>query len=270
MLTRTITGVILVACVLALIIYAPLLILLGLVGIALLGVLFEYLRILQVKAFAVYVGWMGLQIVTFITLGMLWRYLYPFVVPILLSLLLLWAICVGQLACYTKLIKTLSKRILWVLQAYFLISGAFFSCMTLLDKTGCKPAFGLLLLLVIVWAQDSGAYFVGSFFGKHKLMPKISPNKTWEGVLGGLLLVWVVSIVVGMTTKFLALDRLLLLSTLVAIASIFGDLFQSMLKRLSGVKDSGQLLPGHGGLFDRLDSLLIALPIFSLGLILLL
>lgn len=128
----------------------------------------------------------------------------------------------------------------------------------------------LFFALVLVWAADIGAYFAGRGFGRHKLAPNISPGKTWEGAAGGLLLsaLWVV----GVGPYVFDLNRdwmlaLLALSLVVAIFSIIGDLTESLFKRLSGVKDSGAILPGHGGVLDRVDSLLAALPIFSLGLI---
>ncbi len=128
----------------------------------------------------------------------------------------------------------------------------------------------LFFALVLVWAADIGAYFAGRGFGRHKLAPNISPGKTWEGAAGGLALsaLWVVG--VGPYVFDLTRDSLLVLlalSLVVAIFSIIGDLTESLFKRLSGVKDSGAILPGHGGVLDRVDSLLAALPIFALGLI---
>jgi phosphatidate cytidylyltransferase len=124
-----------------------------------------------------------------------------------------------------------------------------------------------LFAIVLVWAADSGAYFAGSKFGKHKLAPAISPGKTWEGVAGGLatsaLLAVAVFPLLGLT--WASVPALVLLTVVCAIVSIVGDLFESLMKRHSGMKDSGNLFPGHGGLMDRLDSLLAALPVFVVG-----
>lgn len=124
-----------------------------------------------------------------------------------------------------------------------------------------------LFALALVWAADSGAYFVGSKFGRNKLAPSISPGKTWEGVLGGLatsvLLAVLVLPLLGLGWS--ALPALALLTVLTAAISVVGDLFESLMKRHSGMKDSGSLFPGHGGLMDRLDSLLAALPVFAVG-----
>lgn len=124
-----------------------------------------------------------------------------------------------------------------------------------------------LFALGLVWAADSGAYFAGSKFGRRKLAPSISPGKTWEGVFGGLaasaLLAVLVLPLLGL--DWASLPALALLTVLTAAISVVGDLLESLMKRHSGVKDSGALFPGHGGLMDRLDSLLAALPVFVVG-----
>ena len=123
----------------------------------------------------------------------------------------------------------------------------------------------LLLLLLIVWGADSFAYFSGKAFGKHKLAPKLSGGKTIEGVIGGLVGVLIIAGVWMYVTDNLDW-RYLLLALTTGIFSIVGDLYESIYKREAGVKDSGKILPGHGGMFDRLDGVLAAIPIFSAGL----
>lgn len=124
-----------------------------------------------------------------------------------------------------------------------------------------------LFAIVLVWFADSGAYFAGSKFGKHKLAPSISPGKTWEGVFGGLAAsaLLAVAAVPLLGLAWTALPALALLTMATAAISVVGDLFESLMKRHSGMKDSGTLFPGHGGLMDRLDSLLAALPVFAVG-----
>jgi phosphatidate cytidylyltransferase len=114
---------------------------------------------------------------------------------------------------------------------------------------------------------DSGAYFAGRAFGRHKLAPKVSPAKTLEGLAGGLLLTSALSIGVACSLKLSvgAWCGFVGLSMLTVLASVHGDLVESMLKRRAGIKDSGTILPGHGGVLDRIDSLLSATPIFALG-----
>jgi len=123
----------------------------------------------------------------------------------------------------------------------------------------------LLFALLIVWIADIGAYFVGKGFGRVKLAPRISPGKTWEGVLGGLCAVMVLA---AMGSKVLEIDITVLIPFCLAVAmlSIVGDLTVSMFKRSAGVKDSGTLFPGHGGILDRIDSVAAAAPLFALAL----
>ena len=125
------------------------------------------------------------------------------------------------------------------------------------------PAWTLFALLV-VWGADTGAYLVGVRFGRHKLAPRISPGKSWEGFWGGLALTQVLAAVAWpvMGLKLTDWPTLALVTLLAALASVLGDLFESLLKRHACIKDSSDLIPGHGGVLDRLDSLLAALPVF--------
>ena len=125
----------------------------------------------------------------------------------------------------------------------------------------------LFVALALVWAADSGAYFVGRHFGKRKLSPRISPNKTVEGLLGGLACGVVVAVAFApLAGARLAQLPLVALVAFVAVAfSVVGDLFESLLKRHVGAKDSGDLIPGHGGVLDRIDGVIAALPVFALG-----
>lgn len=124
--------------------------------------------------------------------------------------------------------------------------------------------FLTLFVFGIVWSADVGAYFVGKRFGKNKLMPNVSPGKTIEGFAGGMAAVAIFSLVVFWAQDIAANTWLLLvLSTVViGVVSAFGDLSESMFKRNAGIKDSGSIFPGHGGLLDRIDSLNAAMPVF--------
>jgi phosphatidate cytidylyltransferase len=127
----------------------------------------------------------------------------------------------------------------------------------------------VLFLLVLIWVADSGAFFVGKYFGRNKLADKISPGKTWEGVAGALLSSMPIALgyanFLSMTLTTIIWFMGLCLVTV--IASILGDLLESLFKRQMGLKDSSQLLPGHGGILDRIDSLTSAAPVFVFGLI---
>jgi phosphatidate cytidylyltransferase len=123
----------------------------------------------------------------------------------------------------------------------------------------------LLLAIVIIALADVGGFFAGKYFGKHKLAPIVSPGKTWEGFFGGLVLQAVlVGSLVWFFSEEMSLLSLSLLVFPVGLYSVLGDLFESMIKRHSGVKDSGHLLPGHGGVLDRIDGIMAALPMFGL------
>lgn len=129
-------------------------------------------------------------------------------------------------------------------------------------------AWWLFYVFLLVWCTDSGAYFVGRKLGRHKMAPNVSPNKSIEGLAGGLvtgLLVVVAISVFKLQLTGMSLVAFVSLSALTILASVLGDLFESMLKRRARVKDSGTILPGHGGVLDRIDSLLSATPIFALG-----
>tara|TARA_R110001583_G_scaffold177418_2_gene332636 strand:- start:136729 stop:137553 length:825 start_codon:yes stop_codon:yes gene_type:complete len=129
----------------------------------------------------------------------------------------------------------------------------------------------LLFVIVLVWLADTGGYFAGKRWGKTPLAKAISPNKTWEGVAGAIVLGWIWTLIgynVGISGS-LSLSQWLILSLVALLISVVGDLFESLFKRCHKVKDSGNLLPGHGGMLDRLDSLIAAVPIFTASLFLL-
>ena len=130
-------------------------------------------------------------------------------------------------------------------------------------------AFGLelvLTLLALVWGYDTAAYLLGSRWGRRRLAPTLSPNKSWEGAAGGLL----VAVAVGLLSMAWLPWGLhgVAVALLVSVAAQLGDLFESQLKRMAGVKDAGTLFPGHGGVLDRIDALLFALPVFYAYLVL--
>ncbi|MNE53545.1 Phosphatidate cytidylyltransferase [compost metagenome] len=121
--------------------------------------------------------------------------------------------------------------------------------------------FWTLLLLCCIWGSDAGAYFVGRSLGKNKLWPAISPNKTVEGALGGVLISVVISVIFALfVPDLLTIGRALLIGISCAVLGQLGDLVQSAYKRVYGIKDSGSLLPGHGGILDRCDSWIIVFP----------
>lgn len=193
-------------------------------------------------------GLFPLQLVTL--LGVLWW---------ALALLWLWrpgfAAADGRSTCAMKLVVgTLCVVPAWAAMVW-LHAGA---------DHGARWA---LLAVMLVWAADSGAYFAGMRYGRRKLAPSISPGKSWEGVWGGVAAALLLSLLAWplLGLSLAALPALLALVLAATVISIAGDLFESLMKRHSGIKDSGSVIPGHGGLMDRLDSLLAALPLFAVG-----
>lgn len=124
----------------------------------------------------------------------------------------------------------------------------------------------VMFVCLLVWAADTGAYFTGKTFGKHKMAPNVSPNKTLEGLFGGIVLAMVVGWFGSqlLDIHFTSLTAMLAITFITVVISVLGDLVESMLKRVANIKDSSNIIPGHGGILDRIDSLIAAFPVFAL------
>jgi phosphatidate cytidylyltransferase len=187
-----------------------------------------------------------------------------------------WIIAFILVLVYPKFSQTMISNIALMILIGWLILIPTWVAITGIRSIGIALDFFrgsslLLFVLCIVWAADTGAFISGKLFGKHKLCPHVSPKKTWEGVIGGALLA---SLVVYIAFDLLAIPEsqqfeLIILAIVLVIFSVIGDLTESIFKRLSGVKDSGNILPGHGGILDRIDALTSAMPLALLGLTLL-
>lgn len=156
-----------------------------------------------------------------------------------------------------------SKR--YIVTTFYLSSGFVF----MLLIANFRNEFTPLLLLggfILIWVNDSAAYLVGKNFGKQKLFPSISPKKTVEGFLGGLFFACISSYFIASYSEILNFTSWLVLAIIVSVLGTFGDLIESKFKRQAGVKDSGVIMPGHGGLLDRLDSIIFAAPFIYLFL----
>ena len=158
----------------------------------------------------------------------------------------------------------------------FTIFGAFYVAVPfgLLSYFVFEPIFSgnympyiLLGYFFLIWASDSGAYIVGSLIGKHKLFERISPKKTWEGFFGGAVFSILAAYIISLFVKEVDLVDWIIISILTVVFGTFGDLVESLLKRMVGTKDSGRILPGHGGVLDRFDSILISAPIVFMYLL---
>lgn len=178
-------------------------------------------------------------------------------------LYLLYVICRSTFLPHQAMLPSLGNSLIG--QLYIAVPLALTIRLTLeVDPFSSMTQFNGLLLLAIfifIWVNDTGAYLVGSRWGKRRLAPSISPKKSVEGSIGGLLLVLLSAVVLRLLLfPELSWLRILLIATVVAVFGTIGDLFESSLKRQAGVKDSGKLIPGHGGILDRIDSLLLAVP----------
>jgi len=191
-------------------------------------------------------------------------------VPLLALGLVWWLVALGWLVAYTRDATVLANAAAAKALAGILVLVPAWKALVATHAVHDGP-FHVLFLLVLVWVADSGAYFAGRRFGVTKLAPKISPGKTWAGVCGALLASALCAALGGwlLEAREARLALFVVLCLVVVGFSIVGDLFESMLKRQAGIKDSGTLLPGHGGVLDRIDSLVAASPVFLAGLLLL-
>ena len=201
--------------------------------------------------------WLSLRDAAFITLmlGAIW-----------------WAVAFVLVFTFPKFSQSLVSNILLMAVIGWLLLLPFWIAVTGLRSIGIAVDFargsGLLLFaLCLVWAADTGAFIAGKWLGKHKLAPQVSPKKTWEGVLGGTILA---SVIAWFAINLLSipdsqLQGLAVLIVIIVAFSVIGDLTESIFKRLSGNKDSGTILPGHGGVLDRIDGLTAAMPLCILG-----
>lgn len=182
------------------------------------------------------------------------------------SFIILFAII--HFGCWAELIRLLRKiipgRRLMMLVAglIYITLPVFLILLIRLDRNISSPALLKVVpcgIIFTLWINDTMAYITGSFFGKTPLS-KISPKKTVEGTLGGIILSVVIITLIGWATGYFSVVDWVFISLLSAVAGTVGDLMESKLKRMAGVKDSGNLMPGHGGFLDRFDSLLLAVP----------
>ncbi len=182
-----------------------------------------------------------------------------------------WLVCLGLVSRYPGGSDTWGSTAVRALMGLFVLLPAWVGLNHL--RTGgfefgalTNSLLVILYIFLMVWVADIGAYFAGRAFGKAKLAPRVSPGKSWAGVWGGLVAVGVLALVASYIASASLQDTLLLLiaSLFTGFVSVLGDLLESMLKRFRGIKDSSQLLPGHGGIMDRIDSLTAAIPVFAL------
>lgn len=265
---RVLTALVLIPVVLLVIGYAPLPWLYAIFGgVALLGA-WEWTRLMGLPADSPlrwpYVAGSAVILLVVWFMRSDWQVFAQFA-------LLWWLIVFGLICTYPRVFaRRRPGAALLAVIGQFMWVPAIVTLALLRDQP--DGALKLIYALTLVWVADTGAYFAGRSFGRVKLAPAVSPGKTREGALGGLLLCVAWSVAGGMLVFDLrwnaTLGMFCALSVFVAAVSIVGDLGMSLFKRLSGVKDSGSILPGHGGILDRVDSLFAAAPVFAYGLLL--
>jgi len=263
---RVLTAIFLLPLALAAIFALPAQWFLVLLAVILLGGSWEYRRL---AGFSGHAGGYILVLIQAIILAMLFRYRAYWDSDILTYL---YFICAAWLVMFIRLPLYRPgtqpdngyRFVSFVTAIASVTTGWFAVCWI---RTQPDGSWLILLLLLIVWAADTGAYFSGKTFGKRKLAQHISPGKTQAGLLGGLIAGPLVALLAASLMPLESIEpaRLILISLIAVLASVGGDLLISLHKRTSGFKDSSNLLPGHGGILDRLDSLLAAAPFFALG-----
>ena len=191
-------------------------------------------------------------------------------IAILTVALLWWAICIPLLRAFPFEPESfLHKPVVIALIGMVLLAGTFVSMLLIRNNPDYGSAY-ILYMILIIWFADSGAYFAGRSLGKNKLIPNVSPGKTWEGVAGAFAVTLIVAIASVYIMDIPASKAVIfvLVTEVVVLYSIVGDLSESMFKRMANIKDSGHILPGHGGILDRIDSLMSGFPVFYAGLLL--
>ena len=179
-----------------------------------------------------------------------------------------WVVAFLWIKNYPESVSIWNSRLVKSLMGFFIIIPLWFCIVFVFNLNYGR--YLLMLFVILVAAADIGGYIVGKLLGRHALIPSVSPNKTWEGFYGGLVfsitLISCIWLVFPLDYKFYSFSHLMLITIFTFLASVVGDLTVSMLKREGGHKDTGSLLPGHGGLLDRVDGIFGAAPIFTLGI----
>lgn len=217
-----------------------------------LACIYEYKRITKLRGYYLFMAYLALW----------WLFIYLIQNKFTITLLLGSTIGINIfLLTYllSKKKQKLPKSMTFISGVFYIGGGCIF--LTLIPYT--TPEFAKMLItgiFLIIWMNDSFAYLIGKQFGKNKLYPSVSPKKTVEGAIGGLVFGLLAAVLIAQIDPLLSLYQWLFLATVVVITGNLGDLLESKFKRVAGVKDSGAILPGHGGMLDRLDSLIFAAP----------
>lgn len=252
---RLITAMILIPVVLLLLFFASLPVFTICLSTLIFLAIYEWFSLVPIESSLTQVS--ILAITGIILLGI---YIYPNNSIVANSVIALWLYFILMILLYPKAQKLWANTLLMFITMLLMSIGCFNALYGL--RAGTNGSAYLFYLLALIWAADSGAYFAGKKYGQNKLIPKVSPGKTFEGLLGAMVAVLLIAIVGQYYFSVSQYFAWYLVSIITLIASIFGDLLISMFKRRVGLKDTGNILPGHGGILDRIDSLLCASVFF--------
>lgn len=262
--TRTVSGIIYIAIIVAAC-------LCGTYGIAALTLLFGVLAILEFRKMRFGIDSALTPMSIFTAVGGACLILSPYIIP-----LILWIIWLMG-----RMIATIYSRaehpekefaVDMAAQLYIAFPMMLMNLFSVMnDWSSPNICMSILGIFIIIWVNDTGAFIFGSLLGKHRLFERVSPKKSWEGFWGGLLCSIIAGIILGLTNSSLSVFYMgnklwfwIIASLLTSVAATYGDLFESVIKRNLHLKDSGKLIPGHGGILDRIDSLLLVIPVMAI------
>ncbi|WP_067030470.1 phosphatidate cytidylyltransferase [Allomuricauda sp. CP2A] len=217
-----------------------------------LACLYEFKRIVRLKGYYIFVAYLALW----------WTFIYVVQDTTAITILMLLTIAVDVallMFLFSKRPKKFSDVQKFII-AVFYIGGGFIFLTMIPYKEDNFAQFLIMGIFILIWVNDTFAYLVGRTLGRTKLYPAVSPKKTIEGSLGGLIFALATAYIMSWYESKLSLMEWMILATVIVVAGSLGDLLESKFKRMAGVKDSGAILPGHGGIWDRLDSLVFAAP----------
>lgn len=223
-----------------------------------LACLYEYKRIVGLRGYHIFIAYLALW----------WGYIYLINDKMLINILMFLTITVNfalLFYLFSKKKKVFGKFQKSIIGLFYIGGGCIFVTM-IPYKDNEFAKFLIMGIFILIWVNDSFAYLVGKSIGRTKLFPSVSPKKTWEGTLGGLVFTLIAACFLAKYEPNVSSTQWVILAAIIVLTGSLGDLIESKLKRDAGIKDSGAILPGHGGMLDRLDSLIFAAPFAYLTL----
>lgn len=223
-----------------------------------LACLYEYKRLVALRGYHVFAAYLALW----------WAYIYLIKDPVLIYVLLALTLLANSMLLvflFSKKSHPLNKFKKFIFGLFYISGGCIFLTMIPYHDSDFAK-FLIMGIFLLIWVNDSFAYVVGKMLGKTKLFPLVSPKKTWEGCFGGYFFALLTAYFLAKYETNISFAQWIVLTTVIVVSGNLGDLIESKFKRLAGVKDSGAILPGHGGMLDRLDSMVFAAPFAYLTL----